>query len=453
MLNIEIYRKSLQCRDLAVAEPPSQSEQDTNNMKSTVGAIINLMSTDTSRIAQFLLQWWAMISAPLELFVGFSFLYSVLGRSCLLGVAVMVLLLPVNHYNARMFTETQDRLMKARDRRLSLMNEVLQGIRQIKFFAWERNWERRVMEAREDEVHQLAKKYLSQVLFSVVWEMSPVVVTLVSFWSFTKLEGHQLTAPIAFTSISVFEELRFALNGIPELMVQLLQARVSLNRIQKYLDEEEITEKPVSSSSVFGFNSATVGWNSQEYKDDDDSSSSGFTLKDLNIEFPNHKLSLICGPTGSGKTLMMLSLLDETVVTSGTVYCSHQTLSETLDDAIDASNWVLPHAVAYVAQNTWLQNASIRDNILFGLPFDDARYHETIYACALIKDLEIFEDGDQTEIGEKGITLSGGQKARVSLARAVYSRAQTILMDDVLSAVDGIYIYIFVYRRYISYQL
>lgn len=168
-----------------------------------------------------------------------------------------------------------------------------------------------------------------------------------------------------------------------------------------------------------------------------------FMLHHLDCHFPNDKFSIICGATGSGKTLMMMSLLGETVLLEGESFCPRAPVADKLEADteiplnITRKEWVLDHAVAYVSQTAWLRNASIRDNILFGLPYIEKRYRETLYACALHKDLSFLEDGDATEIGEKGITLSGGQRARVALARAVYSRAKNVLLDDVLSAVDG----------------
>lgn len=472
MLNIEIYRKTLRRRDLAVATPEledeseesknkkddddKKKEEEKEDVSSSTGTIVNLMSTDSNRISEFSTWWFSIIAAPTELAIGITFLYQLLGKSCFLGLLVMIIVLPLNHYNAKMYAKTQDNLMDARDKRISLMNEVLQGIRQIKFFAWEKKWEKRIMEARDIELHHLGITYLSGVLFTFLWQGSPILVTLVSFWSFTKLEGQELTAPIAFTAITIFNELRFALNVLPEVFIEWLQALISIRRIQTYLDEDEI-EPPSAEDEMgqlasdahrvvrIGFNNATVGWTAQEYKDDeqDTNNKSSFILKDLNFDFPNNELSLICGSTGSGKTLMMLSLLGEAIVTKGSAHCPRQAVADIVSDDfvvsndIDLKDWLLPYALAYVSQTAWLQNASIRDNILFGLPYIESRYRETLYACALDKDLEIFEDGDETEIGEKGITLSGGQKARVSLARAVYSRAQNVLMDDVLSAVDG----------------
>ncbi|RCI00820.1 hypothetical protein CU098_000030, partial [Rhizopus stolonifer] len=466
MLNIEIYRKTLRRRDLSVATPKLEEEDDdqkentakeeskaTEDVSSSTGTIVNLMSTDSNRISEFSTWWFSVLAAPTELAVGIYFLYNLLGKSCFLGLLVMIVVLPLNHYNAKMYAKTQDKLMEARDKRVSLMNEVLQGIRQIKFFAWEKNWEQRIMEARAVELHHLGITYLSGVLFSFLWQGSPILVTLVSFWSFTKLEGQQLTAPIAFTAITVFNELRFALNVLPEVFIEMTQAWISIRRIQTYLDEDEIdspnTEDEYSDSTgkevVIGFEDATVGWTTQNYSDEEttDRPSASFILKDLNIHFPNHELSLISGSTGAGKTLMMLSLLGEAIVIKGKAHCPRQPVVDkvsddfVVSDDIDPKDWLLPYALSYVSQTAWLQNASIRDNILFGLPYVESRYREALYACALDKDLSILEDGDQTEIGEKGITLSGGQKARVSLARAVYSRAQTVLMDDVLSAVDA----------------
>lgn len=290
------------------------------------------------------------------------------------------------------------------------------------------------------------------------------MVTTVAFWSFTRLQGEQLTAPIAFTSIAIFNQLRTAFSLIPEAAVRLFETLISVKRIEDYLNQDEISTVDSESDAVkIGFSHATVCWPTSRTEHDstsstDDTASQNsqedttFTLKDLNVVFPNQKLSLICGATGAGKTLLMLSLLGETDVKQGAVYCPRSAIPSTLDDSTAITsihlseqdsdhtvppNWILQGAVAYVAQTAWLQNASIKDNILFGLPFIEKRYHATLATCALVKDLSYLEDGDATEIGEKGITLSGGQKARVSLARAVYSRAQNVLMDDVLSAVDA----------------
>ncbi|KAI9485487.1 MAG: hypothetical protein EXX96DRAFT_545289 [Benjaminiella poitrasii] len=501
MLNIELYRKTL--RRVCSADmhrETKEEEEDANNSKTdknqtpstetsgdenqlnSVGTIVNLMSTDSQRISDFTTSWFVIIEAPIELIVGISFLYSLLGSSCLLGLSVMIITLPLNHYNSVMFAKTQEKLMEARDKRVSLMNEVLQGIRQIKFFAWENNWENRVLEARDVEIKHLRTTLMSEVLFNFLWQGTPLLVTIVSFFAFTKLQGQQLTAPIAFTAITVFTELRSALNSLPETFVDVLQALISVRRIESYLDEDEVSP-PITNLDPncrvrIGFRNATVAWSELPNLSDDDegddlavtvigtpnhsdlllpsepSSTTAtqtgledvdtFMLHNLDCHFPNGELSIICGATGSGKTLMMLSLLGEAALLEGESFCPRAPIAETLESELDKvppnitrKDWILDHAVAYVSQTAWLRNATIRENILFGLPYIEKRYKETLYACALHKDLVSLEDGDSTEIGEKGITLSGGQRARVALARAVYSRARNVLMDDILSAVDA----------------
>ncbi|KAI8969939.1 hypothetical protein BDF20DRAFT_915834 [Mycotypha africana] len=510
MLNIELYRKTL--RRLGVLamnrdkdeEDEEEERTDVNAAKddnksidktetahedshNSLGTIVNLMSTDSQRISDFTTSWFVIIEAPIELSVGISFLYSLLGSSCLLGLSVMIITLPLNHFNSVLFAKTQEKLMEARDKRVSLMNEVLQGIRQIKFFAWEAEWEKRVLKARDEEMKHLRTTFQTEVLFNFLWQGTPLLVTIVSFFAFTKLQGQVLTAPIAFTAITVFTELRSALNSLPETVVDVLQALISVRRIESYLEEKEISPPTTNLNPNcrvnIGFRNATVSWVDVPhfYEDEEDvleptpssnvdnnllalptsatpltASSSTihssnfedadtFILHDLNARFPNGELSIICGATGSGKSLMMLSLLGETVLLEGESFCPRTPVADTLEPDFDSTStarisqkdWILDHAVAYVSQTAWLRNASIRDNILFGLPFVESRYKQTLYACALHKDLAYLEDGDATEVGEKGITLSGGQKARVALARAVYSRARNVFMDDVLSAVDA----------------
>ncbi|KAI8576230.1 hypothetical protein K450DRAFT_302879 [Umbelopsis ramanniana AG] len=475
MVNIEIYAKTLRRREIASAtgedlassgegEDAKQDDKKEDDKKedvsSSTGTIVNLMSTDSNRISEFFTWWFTFLEAPVELAIGIYFLYVLLGVSSLLGLMVMVITLPLNHFNAKVFSATQDKLMETRDKRIALMNEILQGVRQIKFFAWEKNWEEKILARRNMELKQLKTTFLLEVGFNLLWQGSPLLVTIISFWSYTKLQGNELTAATAFTAIAVFAELRFALNVLPECFIECLQFFISIKRVQTYLDEPEVEQPPpidVSQPAQVGLSNATITWPSNNVESVSDAqngagssassttakNSEGFILKDVSIDFPNGKLSIICGSTGAGKTLLMLSLLGETTVLNGQVFCPRQPIADDVDEAgngdieIPDEDWILEHSVAFVSQTAWLQNASIRDNIIFGLPFNKKRYFAVLKACALEKDLSVLEDGDETEIGEKGITLSGGQKARVALARAVYSRAKNVFMDDVLSAVDA----------------
>ncbi|CAG8450708.1 10335_t:CDS:10, partial [Dentiscutata heterogama] len=434
MINSEIYSKSLRrinSHVSTVKDKCNKSRDSFNDDNSSIGKVTNLMSIDTNRVSEFSEWWTSTIDSPIELVVGVYFLYQLMGVSCLLGLLVMIITLPINHQMAKLYAKTQDELMNARDRRVGLMNEVLQSIRMIKFLSWEKNWENKVLEIRKIELEQLRNNFIYLSIIDLLWMASPILVTILSFFFFTKIQGNELTAAIAFTSIAVFNELRFALNTLPEAFMDALQALVSIRRIEKFLDEDEIDTSPENNSfmkSIY-FEKATVSWNKIK------ENSNEFIMQDLDLEFPVGELSIICGPAGSGKTLLLMSLLGETNIISGKINSPH-CLTNPIDKNINENNWILPNCTAYVAQQTWLQNASIRDNVLFGLPYNENRYNQVIKICALEKDFQILEDGDMTEIGEKGITLSGGQKMRVALARAVYSRAKHIYIDDAFSAVD-----------------
>ncbi|CAG8509389.1 30259_t:CDS:2, partial [Racocetra persica] len=367
MLNSEIYSKSLRRIDSHVSIVKDESNKsednldDIDNDNSSVGKVTNLMSIDTNRISDFSVWWTNIIDSPIELAVGIYFLYQLLGVSCLLSLFVMIITLPINHQTAKLYAKTQDKLMSARDRRVELMNEVLQGIRMIKFFSWEKNWENKVLESRKIELKELRNNFIYLSIFNLLWTASPILVTILSFFFFTKIQGNELTAAIAFTSIAIFNELRFALNNLPETFMDGLQVLISIRRIEKFLNEDEINIPPENDypfMKSITFEKATISWNKIK------ENSGEFIMQDLNLEFPVGELSIIGGPTGSGKTLLLMSILGETNIISGRINgprCS----TCPIDKNINENNWILPNCTAYVAQQAWLQNSSIRDNVLF----------------------------------------------------------------------------------------
>ncbi|CAJ0839778.1 5066_t:CDS:2, partial [Entrophospora sp. SA101] len=426
MLNAEIFSKSLRLSYNAnnddEAEKNSKEEQkDSSSDMKGVGKITNLMTVDSQRIGQFSM-WWttALIDCPTQITIGLYFLYRLLGVASIFGFMIMIIIIPINQQTAKYFAKTQEKLMKARDNRVNLMNELLQGIRMIKFFAWEKNWTKQVLETREVELVHLRKNFLFLLAFNFIWLLSPVLVSIVSFAVFSKIQGNVLTPSIVFTSIAIFNEIRFVLNQLPEVLMQGFQAYVSLKRIEKFLDSEEIIDRIiVKPKKRIAFENANISWGKPS-SSPSTNSKIDFIMKDLNIEFPLEKLSIICGPTGSGKTLLLMALLEETNIISGKVYSPRSSSNNDVfnqnNSSLLPSNWIVDNSVAYVAQESWLQNASIRDNILFGSPYIEKRYNEVISMCALTRDFEILEDGDLTEVGEKGLTLSGGQKQRCALA-------------------------------------
>ncbi|KAG6812192.1 hypothetical protein H0H92_003997 [Tricholoma furcatifolium] len=463
-LNSILFAKTLVRKDVASstaasssktdgseADGKSDKDKDDEDDFSSKAQIMTLMTTDVDRVSEFAWHLFSLVDSPIEIVIGSIFLYKLLGVSCFFGLAVTCLFLPLNHLAGKVVVGAQENLMKARDERVALMNEILGGIRMLKFMAWERNFEARVLKVREKELKYQKLNYSIETLWNAIWNGSPILVTLVSFWHYAVVRGEVLTPSTAFTSIMVFNEMKFALNALPETFINLLQSLVSLRRIERYMNGMEVSSVPPLSqqSQTIAFQSCTVTWpqdRSQKTAATSAQPSAAptpkhkFMLIDLNLNFPVGELSLVCGKLGSGKTLLLLSLLGEADVLTGQTLCPRSppdSLASFAGIHPSKEEWVVQGVCAYVPQAAWLRNASIRDNILFNLPYDEERYQKTLAVCALISDLEILEDGDEAEIGERGVNLSGGQKARVSLARAVYSRASVLLLDDVLSAVDA----------------
>jgi ABC-type multidrug transport system fused ATPase/permease subunit len=231
---------------------------------------------------------------------------------------------------------------------------------------------------------------------------------------------------VAFTAISLFMLLRVPLDQLGDMVAHVQETKVSIDRVEEFLMEEE-TEKyeqlgddniDENGKKVIGFRNATFIWGGKDAVAED--GTLAFRLLDLNIDFQIGKLNVIAGPTGSGKTSMLMALLGEMTLMSGKVYLPG---GRSREDVKPDPATGLADTVAYVAQAAWLVNANIKENILFSAPYDEQRYKDVIVACALERDLEILDNGDETLVGEKGITLSGGQKQRISLARAVYSNS------------------------------
>ena len=339
--------------------------------------------------------------------------------------------------------------MSATDKRVTRLNEVLQSIRIIKFFAWEDRFNAIVNEARQEELKWLRKRLLLWAGYGVLWFGFPIIVTLATFTSYTQWFGHDLTASTAFTALSLFSILKHPIDQLADMITNVIQSKVSLDRVDEFLREEE-TEKYSTAvkrrkssihrrGNIARFDNATFTWASRteiakEGNNDPAAIAQlAFQLRDITIEFPSDALTLIVGPTGSGKTSLLMALLGELSLLKGSVYLPCTPREEILEDP----ELGLTDTVAYCAQQAWLLNDTIKNNILFAAPFNKRRYDHVIMATALEKDLEILDAGDETEVGEKGITMSGGQKQRISLARALYSSARFILMDDCLSAVDS----------------
>ncbi|KAF8979257.1 hypothetical protein BGZ46_005664 [Entomortierella lignicola] len=447
----EVYAKALRRKDRAgqtQTTNDNSDESEEENEPFTYGAINTMISNDTSEISEGSAYLQDLYILPLQITLAILLLYRILGWPALTGVITMACFIPFNLYLTNIVEKIQDELMKATDKRSELMNELLQAIRIIKFFSWERNFYAKVDKAREHELSRLRLRFTWWIFGTALWFGTPVIVTITTFFVYTKIAGNVLTAEVAFPALALFNVLRAPMDAFPEMLSLCLRAKVSAARIDRFLDEEEVLvyananakpRKNLPTDPIIGFKNATFSYAGKTEQEavaaahDAGETLNGhhFQLKDLNLEFPVGELSVITGPTGSGKTSLLLSLLGEINPVKGQAFLPRR-------DSHDINPVTgLTNGIAYVAQQAWLQNNTVRNNILFGSPFEQRRYDQVIEMCALSRDFEILEHGDETEIGERGITLSGGQKQRISLARAIYSRAGHILLDDCLSAVDA----------------
>ncbi|CAN8100892.1 unnamed protein product [Discula destructiva] len=413
--------------------PEVEVEDDEDALKKSKQGTVNLIGVDTKRVSDFAAFQNLFPGSLCKLIVSLAFLVSLLGwRSTFAGLSTMIAIMPINIYFSKRYAAAQDKLMKVRDDKLAVVNEALQGIRQIKFSALEPEWEKKIGDVRETELKSVLSVFANDTMLLACWITSPIALAAVSLTVYAALYGTLLPS-VAFVSLGIFRNLEVSLSVIPELTTDALDAWTSVKRIEAYLKSPEIEDFATQSKEVT-FDNVSVAWPADEKIDDDER----FVLRDVTVTFPKNELSVISGKTGTGKSLMLASILGEVDLLSGTIALPKAPKLEDRHDAkATRDNWIIPEAIAYVAQIPWIENASIRENIEFGLPHDEERYQKTIEVCALRKDLEMLSDGESTEIGANGINLSGGQKWRVTLARAMYSRAGILVFDDIFSAVDS----------------
>jgi ABC-type multidrug transport system fused ATPase/permease subunit len=416
---------------LSVSETPAEENRPENEEGTTanLGAIINLMAVDAFKISEVCAYLHAFFGAACMIVVSIYLLWLLLGWSALVGAFSIIALSPLNFKLAAKLGDLQKQMLAVTDRRIQKLNETFQSIRIIKFFAWEKKFEDQILKIRDEELSYLKKRSIVWVFVVIVWCITPTIVTLVSFGCYIFIDGNQLTTPVAFTALSLFNLLRNPLDQISDMLSFAIQSKVSLDRVQDFLNEDETSKyeqlTQAKNNGKIGFSDASFSW--------DSSSDVDFKLRNLNVEFKVGKLNVIIGPTGSGKTSLLMALLGEMELLTGNVFLPGFLPKEDLEVGPDGYT----ESVAYCSQAAWLLNDTIRNNIIFGSPFNRDRYNKVVSACGLSRDFEILKAGDQTEIGEKGIALSGGQKQRVSLARALYCNARHILLDDCLSAVDS----------------
>ncbi|KAF7956233.1 hypothetical protein EAE96_005153 [Botrytis aclada] len=435
----------------SVTQDKSEEEEEKDSDPKGKQSTVNLIGVDAKRVSDFCSFNNYFPGSLFKLVVSFSFLISIIGwKSLLAGILAMSLTVPINIYFSKRYSAAQDRLMKVRDVKMAVVTEALQGIRQIKFSALESNWGNKIGLVRKKELDEQWSVYLNDTMLLFCWITSPIALAAVALAVYAYLNGVLLPS-VAFTAIGVFVNLEVTLSVIPELTTDLIDCYISINRIQRYLNGAEISESTDDAPNV-SFEKASIAWPCAEGEDEMDANER-YVLRNVDVSFPEGELSVISGKTGTGKSLMLASILGEVDILAGKVSVPRGPRAKDRHDHLaNKDNWIIPSSIAFVAQIPWIENASIKDNILFGLPLDEDRYRKVVEYCALRKDLEMLGDGENTEIGANGINLSGGQRWRVTFARALYSRAGILVLDDIFSAVDA-HVGRFIYEKGLTGEL
>ncbi|KAG8854878.1 hypothetical protein FRB96_007278 [Tulasnella sp. 330] len=388
-----------------------------NDSTGSRGETVNLMSLDATRMQDLCAYGLIFISGPFQILLAFVSLYRLLGWPSFVGVAIMAISVPLQSLMARYLKTLQSKQMKIRDQRTKLMSELLSNIKSIKLYSWEEAFKKMVSAVRDAELRKLKTIGVTTALNMVLWSTIPLLVAFATFAVTAYASSKELTADVIFPAIALFNLLGFPLAMFAHIVASWVQASVSVKRLAEFLSNSELQPDAVQitnnvdlspGDTVLSIRDGTFKWLGKTAES---------TLQDIDLTVRKGDLVGVMGRVGAGKSSLLSAIIGEMTKLEGEVS--------------------LRGSTAYAPQNPWIMSSSVRDNITFFRKFDQTYYDLVLDACALRQDIALLADGDLTEVGEKGITLSGGQRARVSLARAVYARADLYLLDDVLAALDA----------------
>jgi len=432
---------------------------------STTGEVLNHMQLDAQRVGDLMLFINILWSGLLQTIGYMALLYMYIGWSVFGGLFVMLGLIPLQKYFYDAMYKHRKRQTVETDRRVKFENEGLSGIKILKLNAWEQSLQDEVTAVRKREMVHATKVANINAINTSVMMAGPTIVSVVVFTLYAGAMSRPMSADIIFPALSLFSLLRFPVMFYPRCLALCADAIVSLRRLEGYfmLPEAAATTKQVNfvrkhsldevveserrgkrGDVIARMTRGTFFWSNPDSakepeekekgdgKDkktakEDEKTEEGSApkvdlkkpfLRDVNLELKRGELTIVVGSVGSGKTALISALLGEMHAAEGA------------EVEIDAT-------VSYVAQTAWVQSMSLRNNVLFGRAYDENKYHQALEAACMEKDIALLPNGDDTEIGEKGITLSGGQKQRTSIARAIYADAEFAILDDPLSALDA----------------
>ncbi|KAF7102142.1 hypothetical protein CFC21_103325 [Triticum aestivum] len=400
-------RLGLQVRSLLSAAIYKKQQKLSNaaKMKHSSGNIINYVTVDAYRIGESPYWFHQTWTTSVQLCIALAILYNAVGAAMVSSLVVIILTVLCNVPLARLQHKCKTKLMEAQDVRLKAMSESLVHMKILKLYAWEVHFKKVIEGLRKVEYKLLSAFQLMRAYTTFMFWSSPVLVSAATFLTCYLLKI-PLDASNVFTFVATLHLVQDPIRLVPEVIAVVIQAKVAFTRISKFLDAPELNGQVrkkyfVGIDYPIEMNLCSFSW---------DENTSKPTLKNINLIVKGGEKIAICGEVGSGKSTLLAAVLREIQV------CGK---------------------IAYISQNAWIQSGTVRDNILFGSSMDEERYHNTLMRCSLVKDLEMLPYGDCTQIGERGVNLSGGHKQRVQLARALYQNADIYLLDDPFSAVDA----------------
>ncbi|GLU14361.1 hypothetical protein SLE2022_309370 [Rubroshorea leprosula] len=400
-LMVAIYQKQLKLSSLG-------------RRRHSTGEIVNYIAVDAYRMGEFPFWFHSTWSLALQLFLSIGVLFTVVGLGAITGLVPLLICGFLNVPFARLLQKCQSQFMVAQDKRLRATSEILNSMKIIKLQSWEEIFKNLIESLRDNEFKWLAEQQFKRPYATVLYWMSPTIISSIVFLGCVLFRSAPLNASTIFTVLAALRGMGEPVRMIPEALSILIQVKVSLDRINAFLFDHELKSPEIMESSLpncdrsVEIQAGNFGWDPEIPIP---------TIRDVALEIRKGQKIAICGPVGAGKSSLLYAVLGEIPKISGTVYISG--------------------SIAYVSQTSWIQSGTVRDNILYGKPMDMERYDKAIKACALDKDIDSFNHGDLTEIGQRGINMSGGQKQRIQLARAVYNDADIYLLDDPFSAVDA----------------
>ncbi|KAK9438156.1 ABC transporter [Metarhizium brunneum] len=414
-LTTEMYQRAMASRELeddflndeAEASQESEGSREPEHQaqrKSSYGQLANIMSTDINAVQDGRNVLFIIGGVPCGVTFALIGMYNIVGWPSLIGVGVMLLMSPLPAWIVSHVGGQQKAAKSAQDGRISLSTEYLGAIRVIKYFGWEDAIAKYLQESRAREQKHIWNMVLLYTAMGEAAYLIPILSIIVIYSLYVGVRQLPLTASVAFTTIRLLDIIRDNFSMMAAMAVFVPKISISLGRLDKFY--HAATPPESYPQGPLKLENATFRRNKR----------AGFLLQDISIDFVQGGLNVVSGPSGSGKTTLLLSILGETIKEGGSV--------------------TRPLDVAFASQTPWLQALPIRDNVVFNSTFNAERYDTVIDACCLRLDLDELPEGDMTDIGENGSALSGGQRARVALARALYSSSSLLLLDDVFSAID-----------------